>query len=244
MPRVGFLVTVFLLIAAALLSRARAQNETTALALAEKIARSHGLAHFANIEVLEYTFNAARGGKTVSRHWRWLPQTDEVYYQGPGPEGKPISFHYKRSQLKADSSKLIRFVDQRFINDQYWLLFPLHLVWDREVQLLYDGKAPFPIPPGEGPHLIVRYGNVGYTPGDVYELFVDSNYRLRQWIFRRGGSKKPTLICTWEGYVKLGPLWIATQHWSADRSFHLWFTDLRLRMATAQIWLEPEKMPE
>ncbi len=244
MERVIFWGILALVCVAAMGDRAPVQNEPTALALAEKIARSHGLTHFKNVEVLEYTFHVARGEKSIARHWRWLPQRDEVYYRGPGPEGKPISFHYRRSQLKVDSSALIRFVDQRFINDQYWLLFPLHLVWDKEVQLLYTGKADFPIPPGNGPHLVVRYGNVGYTPGDVYEVFVDETYRLRQWIFRRGGSHKPTLISTWEGYVKLGPFWIATQHWNADRTFHLWFADLRLKMAGAQRWLEPEKMPE
>ena len=64
-----------------------------------------------------------------------------------------------------------------------------------------------PIGTGKARRIVVSYPtNEGYTPGDVYELFVDDSDRIVQWVYRKGGDPKPTRITTWEDYRKVGPL--------------------------------------
>jgi hypothetical protein len=46
----------------------------------------------------------------------------------------------------------------------------------------------------------------GYTPGDTWELYVGADKRVQEFIYHRGGPKKPSLvIATWAGYKKAGP---------------------------------------
>jgi hypothetical protein len=63
---------------------------------------------------------------TVSRKWEWDPKTDTVSFEGKTKEGKEVKVTYQRSQLSSQSDD-VKMVDPVFFNDQYWLLFPLHV---------------------------------------------------------------------------------------------------------------------
>ena len=69
----------------------------------------------------------------------------------------------------------------------------------------------------------------GYTPGDVYELFIGSDDLLVQWIYRRGGAPKPTRMTTWENHRQVGPLIISMNHKGPDENFQVWFTDVAIQ---------------
>jgi hypothetical protein len=114
-------------------------------------------------------------------------------------------------------------------------------MWDNGDSLMTDGTKPLAIPPGNGEHLIVRYGaNGGYTPGDAYELFVDSNYMVSQWVFHHGGMKEEGSPITWQHNAHVGPLTIALDHCTPDGQKRLWFSNVAVKFADANEWATAE----
>ena len=98
-------------------------------AIAEQMAKTYGLDSFGQIEGIRFTFDAELPGLKLSRSWEWNPKTDTVSYQGKDKTGKPVTATYQRSQLGSQSEAIKTQIDPAFINDQYWLLFPLHVAW-------------------------------------------------------------------------------------------------------------------
>src|SRR5215471_11328946 len=107
-----------------------ASREQTRPAIAEQMAKTYGLDSFGQIEGIRYTFKAELPGINLERSWEWNPKTDTVSYEGKDKEGKPLKVAYQRSQLGSQSDVVQNEIDPAFINDQYWLLLPLHVVWD------------------------------------------------------------------------------------------------------------------
>jgi hypothetical protein len=101
---------------------ARAQSPP----IAEQVAKTFGLESFGQIEAIRFTWNAGK----LSRIWEWSPKTDTVSYEGKDKEGKPVKVTYQRSQLSSQSDAIKKEIDPAFVNDQYWLLLPFHVVWD------------------------------------------------------------------------------------------------------------------
>ena len=90
------------------------------------------------------------------------------------------------------------------------------------------------------PCVVVSYPTEGgYTPGDAYDLFLDKNDRIIQWVYRRGGAKEPTRITTWEDHRQVGPLLLALNHYGQDKNFHVWFTDVAVKTVSANTWIFP-----
>ncbi len=199
----------------------------------EQLARAYGIEAFTQVEEIRYTFNAKIGERVISRRWSWMPQIDQVVFLGTEEQGGTVA--YDRAGLSPRSSELIRKVDPWFINDNYWLIFPLRLYWDRSATVTAEeAPALLPIGTGRAKRLVVRYpSNEGYTPGDIYELFVDKSDRIVQWIYRKGGEPTPTRIATWEDYRRAGPLTLALDHRGADEGFRVWFTDVAVRF---RVW--------
>lgn len=201
-----------------------------------QVAAAYGSKQFNQVEELRYTFNVQLPDRTVSRSWVWEPKKDRVTFKGTPDQGGTIT--YDRASL-ATASEQVKKADPQFVNDNYWLLFPLRLSWDGSAFVTgYKAPAKLPIGSGEARRLVVKYpGDEGYTPGDVYELFVDKNDRIVQWIYRKGGDPNPTRITTWEDYRKVGPLTLAMDHKSADGKFRVWFTDVAVRLAGKPDWI-------
>ncbi len=227
-----------------------------------QISDAYGAAHFDEIDLIRFTFNIEKGTTTLHRRWEWQPSTDQVTFYQEG--GVPESLTYSRKALDTGDAKLNRKVDAWFINDEYWLLFPLHLIWDTDIQVTFNGVKPLPIPPGDAKKLTVTYPSdgAGYTPGDRYDLYYgtfmignkewsrppdktpksweNSDYNIRQWTYHKGAAAAPTMTTTWAGYVRLGPLVIATEHLDATKKFHLWMSELSLKKKNEAIFLQPE----
>src|SRR5262249_22672499 len=96
--------------------------------IAEQIAKAYGLDQFGQIEAIRYTFSLPIF--KVSRTWTWEPKADRVTYEGKDKAGNPVKVTYVRSQLSSQPENVQKEIDPGFINDQYWLVFPFHLVWD------------------------------------------------------------------------------------------------------------------
>ena len=97
--------------------------------IAEQMAKTYGLDSFGQIEGIRYIWNVELPGVELSRTWEWNPKIDTVSYEGKDKECKPIKVTYQRSQLSSQSDAIKNEIDPAFINDQYWLLFPLHVAW-------------------------------------------------------------------------------------------------------------------
>ncbi len=201
-----------------------------------EIAQHYGIDGFGQVEVLRFTFNARVGAKQVRRSWLWKPATGEVTYDADGPT-KAVTFFHPLAADAADSGK--RDLDAKFVNDRYWLLFPLHLAWDQAAEVEDQGRDRRPIGGDEARRIEVRYPSMGgYTPGDVYELFVGSDGRIAEWIYRRGGEARPTRMSTWESHRRLGPLLVSLDHHGPD-GFRVWFSDVAIRVKDRPEWIQP-----
>jgi hypothetical protein len=95
---------------------------------------------------------------------------------------------------------------------------------------------------GTGDQLVVKYPAEagGYTPGDTWELFLGPDGRVREFVYHRGGPKKPSVvIATWTDYKKAGPLLVATEHrGTADSGpFHLFFSNVAVKVTGSDNWM-------
>ncbi len=201
-----------------------------------EIARTYGIDGFAQVEAIRFTFNARVGAKQVRRSWMWKPASGEVVYGADRPS-EAVTFFHPLAADAADSGQ--RDLDAKFVNDRYWLLFPLHLVWDQTAEVEDQGRARRPIGGGEARRIEVRYPSTGgYTPGDVYELFIDIDGQIAEWVYRRGGDVRPTRMSTWEDHRRLGPLLISLDHHGPD-GFRVWFSDVAIRLKGRPDWIYP-----
>jgi hypothetical protein len=221
--------------------------------IAEEIAKAYGLDSFGQVEALRYTWNADLPGSIVnqpassqvkiSQTWEWEPKTDTVTYRGKDKDGKPTKVTYQHSTLSGQSPIWTQ-IDPYFINDQYWLLFPFHVVWDGSATVTDKGMHKLPIGEGSAELVVVQYPKQGgYTPGDTWELFVGPDKRIKEFIYHRGGPKKPRLVITsWAGYKKAGPLLFSTDHrGTADGSpVRIYFTDVAVKLTGSENWINAE----
>ena len=208
---------------------------------AEQMAKAYGLDSFGQIDGLRYTFNAEFPGVKIARTWEWEPKTGQVTYEGKDKEGKPVKVTYLRSQISSQSDTVKNEIDPGFVNDQYWLLFPLHVIWDGSATVTDEGMQKLPLGEGSAEKIVVKYPSVGgYLPGDTWELYVGADHRVEEFIFHRGGPKKPGLIiATWAEYKKAGPLFISTdRRGTADGGpVHIFFTDVSVKITGSDSWM-------
>ena len=216
--------------------------EQTARTNAKQIARTYGLDSFDQIDAIRYTFNAP--GANLSRSWEWEPKTDKVSYDGKDKDGKPIKVTYMRSELNSQPDTVKNEVDPAFVNDNYWLLFPFHAYWDKSATVTDQGMQKLPLGNGSAELVAVKYPSEGgYTPGDAWDLYVGKDNRVEQFVYHRGGPKKPSVVtATWEGYKKAGPLLISTDHQGkADGNpLRIFISDVSVRLTGSGNWINAQ----
>jgi len=213
-------------------------------AIAEEMAKTYGLDSFGQIEGIRFTFDAELPGLKLSRSWEWNPKTDTVSYQGKDKTGKPVTATYQRSQLGSQSEAIKTKIDPAFINDQYWLLLPFHLIWDGSATVTDEGMHKLPLGSGSAEQVVMKYPSQGgYAPGDTWELYVGADKRVEQMVYRRGGSGKPGIvIAKWDGHKKAGPLLISTDHHgTADgKPLRLSISDVSVKLAGSDHWINAQ----
>jgi hypothetical protein len=212
--------------------------------VAEQLAKTYGLESFGQIDAIRYTFNLEFPGVHLSRSWEWQPKTGQVSYEGKDKDGKPVKATYVRSQLSTQSDAIKNEIDPGFINDNYWFVLPLHVYWDTSANVQDKGMQQLPLGNGPAQLMSVKYSSdVGYTPGDTWDLYVGKDNRIEQMVYHRGGPKKPSLVtATWEGYKKAGPLLISTDHrGTADGGpLHLFFSDVAVKLTGSESWMNAQ----
>jgi hypothetical protein len=212
--------------------------------IAEQMAKTYGLDSFGQIEGLRYTFNAELPGVKLSRTWEWNPKTDTVSYEGKDKEGKPVKVTYQRSQLGSQSDAVKNEIDPAFVNDQYWLLFPFHVMWDGSATVTDAGMHKLPLGDASAEQVLVKYPpEGGASPGDTWELYVGPDKRIQEFIYHRGGPKKPSEVATtWADNKKAGPLLISTDHrGTADgKPVRISFSDVSVKVTGSPNWMNAQ----
>jgi hypothetical protein len=212
-------------------------------ATAEILAKTYGVESFGQIEAIRYTFNAQRPGADVSRSWIWEPKTDQVTYDGKDKSGNPVHVTYRRSQLDSQSAEIKDTIDPGFVNDQYWLLLPFHVVWDGAA-VDDAGSQKLPLGDGSAEKIVAKYSSDGgYSPGDTWELYVGPDGRIQEMVFRRGGASKPSVVtATWADYKKAGPLLVSLDHrGTADGTpLHVFFSNVAVKLAGSSAWVDAQ----
>ena len=189
--------------------------------IVEKIALANGIENFDEVEEMTYTFNVAVNDSVVSqRSWNWKPKSGEVMLT---EKGSTVEYNHKtEAQTHPD-------IDQKFINDKYWLLYPFQLAWDK-MKYEHEPEAVAPMSGDSMQRVTVTYPpDAGYTPGDVYEVYFGDDHIIREWVYLPKGNRERSLTNTWEDYKNYNGMNIATQHRNTDGSFQLYFTDVAVR---------------
>ena len=239
-------VSMFRLLAFTVLILVAACPAQTRPPIIEQIAKTYGLDSFGQIEAIRYTWNGEIPGLfKVAHAWEWEPKTNKVSYEGKDKDGKPVKVSYVRTELGSQPDAVKNEVDPSFINDNYWLLFPFHAYWDTSADIQDKGMQKLPLGKGSAKLVAVKYPAElgGYTPGDTWELFVGKDNRVEQFVYHRGGPRKPSLVtATWTGYKKAGPLLVSTEHrGTADgKPLHIFLSDISVKLTGSDAWTKAE----
>jgi hypothetical protein len=239
----GPITTLYLL--CGVLFLAGASQAQTRPPIVEKLAKTYGLDSYGQLDAVRYTFNLELPALKVSlsRTWTWEPKTGQVTYESKDKDGKPVKVTYNRSQLNAAPANVKDEIEPGFVNDNYWFFFPFHAYWDTSAVVTVKEKQKLPLGQGTATLLSVKYPAEvgGYTPGDTWDLYVGSNGRVVQFIYHRGGPKKPSNVTTtWAGYKKAGPLLFSTDHrGTADgKPARIFFTNVAVKVAGSDAWMD------
>jgi hypothetical protein len=235
-------VTVLCLLAFLVMILAATSGAQSRPPILEQIAKTYGIDSWDKVEAIRYNWNLDIPGVIKLAHkWEWEPKTGKITFESTDKDGKPVKVTYDSSQLSSQSDQVKNEVEPAFVNDNYWLLFPLHAYWDTSATVTDEGMKKLPIGAGSATLVPVKYGGGGYTPGDTWDLYIGKDNRVVQFVYHRGGPVKPSVVTTtWTGYKKAGGLDISTEHrGTADgKPFHLWITDVAVKLTGSDAWVE------
>jgi hypothetical protein len=212
----------------------------------EQIAKTYGIDSWDQVQAIRYTWNVDIPGLFKASHkWEWEPKTGKITFESTDKDGKPVKVTYDSSQLSSQSDQVKNEVEPAFVNDNYWLLFPFHAYWDTSATVTDQGMKKLPIGAGSAELVAVKYPAEagGYTPGDTWDLYVSKEKRVQQFIYHRGGPKKPSLVtATWAGYKKAGPLLFSTEHrGTADgKPLHIFISDVSVKLTGSDTWMKAQ----
>ena len=214
-------------------------------AIVEQLAKTYGLDSYGQIEAVRYTFNLELPALKVnlSRTWTWEPKTGQVTYESKDKDGKPVKVSYNRNQMNSAPANVKDDIDPGFVNDNYWFIFPFHLYWDTSAMVTVTEKQKLPIGKGTATLVSVKYPAElgGYTPGDTWNLYVGAEGRVVQFVYLRGGPKKPSNVTTtWAGYEKAGPLLVSADHrGTADgKPARVFFSNVAYKLTGSDKWMD------
>jgi hypothetical protein len=209
----------------------------------QQMFKAYGFESFGQVEKIRYTFHLELPGLNLVRSWEWEPKTDLISYEGKDKDGAPVKVTYLRSQLSSQSDFVKNEIDPAFSNDNYVLLFVLHVSWDGGAKVTDEGMHKLPLGNGSAQRVVVKYPSEGgYAPGDTWELYVGADHRVEEFVYRGGGpgiQQRPSvLIATWADYKRAGPLLISTDHrGTADgKPVRVFYSDVSVKVTGSDSW--------
>ncbi len=211
--------------------------------IVEKLAKAYGLNSFGQIEAIRYTFNVEAPGLNLSRSWTWEPKTDQVTYEGKDKSDKAIKVTYLRSQLGSQPAEVRENIDPGFLNDNYWLLLPIHFFWDTNATEEDAGMQKLPLGTGSAQKVVVKHpSDGGYSPGDTWDLYIGTDGRIQEMAYHKGGLPKLEVIAKWTDYKKAGPLLFSLDHHGTRNGdpLHLFFSNVGVKLVGSNTWMDAQ----
>lgn len=188
--------------------------------LLDSIADAYGYQSWTNVEQISFTFNVDRPTRKSTRSWQWDVENSMV-------RSTIDTATVQYNKLQVDSTMMG--VDARFINDSYWLLFPFKLVWDRgsftyEVESLDEASDK----QVGNRKVTISYGDSGgYTPGDIYDFYINSDYKITEWTWRKSNDSVARIRTKWAPPKNFNGLWLTTLHQGEDE-LSIYFSDVEV----------------
>jgi hypothetical protein len=199
----------------------RAEALEAAAADARAVAEAAGLAAWEQVERIHFAWHLLP--KDLRRTYDWDVRAGHVTVSSSAG-----TITIPTAAVPADDAAAVA-AHQAFVNDSYWLLFPLHLAWDDVMTLVATSVVPGFPDLGERPALDVRYPTTGgYTPGDRYVLYLGDDHLPVAWALHTGGADEPTLVTRWDGYAEHGGLRLATRFSTSDGKPFIVMEELRI----------------
>ncbi|MEZ4801967.1 MAG: hypothetical protein R2797_04280 [Gelidibacter sp.] len=214
------IVVSFLFVSCKYDKKETSESAEKELSVAEKIANANGFENWNEVSQIDFTFNVDKDTIHFERSWSWKPKTGDVTLIS----GKDtISYNQK----SLDSTTIN--ADRKFINDKYWLLAPFQLVWDSSASISEVSTENAPISSKSLNKITLTYPTEGgYTPGDAYDFYFDKDYMIKEWIYRQGDSKEPSMMTTWEDYEDFNGIEISKSHKKPEGDWKLHFTNIKI----------------
>ena len=193
-------------------------KETATDTLPMKVAMAYGFDQFDKVNSIAYTWNVqVDSARVMTRDWKWNIRERTVDYATAD-----TSYTYSLDSPNEEMPD----ADKGFINDKYWLMYPFQLAWDSGYEYETEENVSSPLAGENSTKLTIVYNSVdGYTPGDAYDLYLDRNNMIIEWVFRRGNGAEGRPF-TWENVEQFGPIKMATAHANAEGQKFIWFTNI------------------
>lgn len=210
MQAIRWTAVLVLLLSAVALADERARK------LADEVMAASGIEAWEQVKRIRFTFNVEADGKiamSAKHDWDRVAGTDTVMWNG-----KTVTVDLANPGDDADAKAAFA----RWTNDAYWLLAPLKLA-DGGVKLAHLGTRQHDGREYEILHL--SFENVGLTPGDQYELFVNPQTKLIDWWIYMPTPEKRTMF-SWEAYQTFEGVTLSTEHRTGNR--RIFFTDISI----------------
>ena len=179
-----------------------AEGDALAQQVAREVWKASGGENWSNVKRIRFAFVVEENGKELARaehDWDVAAGTDEVQWKG-----KQVKVNLAAPGADEDSKAAYA----RWVNDSYWLLAPLKIL-DPGVTVKSEGTKE--VGGVRCETLQLSFAQIGLTPGDKYNLYIDPQTKLvRAWDYMPDAEK--TMHGTWDKYENFGGLHLSTEH--------------------------------
>jgi hypothetical protein len=171
-----------------------------------EICTANNLFRIYDSENLKFTFNVQLPDKSIKRSWMWNIKQNKIFLNGDEQE-----------------------ISHAFINDTYWLLFPLKAYEDRDqIELTVNRDKTSPLLNIKCSEIIVKYiSGKGYTPNDSYKLYIDEKRKILEWAYLEESKEPPKRMTSWEDYRNINGIHLSLLR-KGPNGFQVWFTDVNV----------------
>jgi len=185
----------------------------------QRVGNAHGFRSWDKVNDLQFTFAVHRDSSYFERRWHW-DLKEQLVTRFMGEDSIQISLKNNTYDKQ---------VHQAYINDTYWLLFPFHLQWTSDYEWEVSEDITSPIDAQNLTEISIKFNDLGgYTPGDVYKIYVNDEYIIQEWAFYSGGSETPNLLNKWEAYSDFNGIKISQSRPNQDGNFKIELNDIEI----------------